>query len=772
MTDIYRQPTSRWEPLRPHEIQRSFFTSEKRFNVVAAGRRCLAKGTLVATPTGPQPIEQLQVGDLVIGYDNDKPQITSIEKIYKNGVQTVYDAGTKDRKYLTATPIHKLWTVQNERTEISNIGSKGISIKRCLVENLILGGSVSAVLTYDLGVLLCNGFSKVDRFKIPYFLEWSHDRKAHEKLADWDVVNTWEKEACFAFLAGVLDTKGLIYQKRKKQIIITLSMLSKSVIETCANIIFKYFQIKPVISMKNEVRYAFSIIDLEHTGRIVKTLLPYFKNKLSVDVDRIKMHTRFSDVICFTEKVLAGNAETYDIQVANSSNLYVLHDGGIVTSNSGKTELAKRKVVLAALKRSYYGHGPYNNGRFFFAAPTRDQAKAIYWEDLKELVPKHYKVKIEETSLTIFLKNKTIIRVVGMDKPERFEGQPWDGGVLDEYANMKEEAWNLHVRPSLSDRHGWCDIISVPEGRNHYYETYKKAASGKNKEMAAFTWPSSDILPASEIEQAKYDLDPLSFQQEYEASFINFSGRAYYPFSEFDHCKTLKYDPKLPLIFCFDFNVAPGVAAVCQEQYLPGVFEKIPDPKRFGVGVNALANALKEGETAFIRIPAVGTGVIGEVYIPNNSNTRIVCNKLIYDWGEHQGDVCLYGDATGGARGSAKLDGSDWDIIFSVLSNHYGDNLQLCVPKANPSERSRVNAVNARLKTMTSAVRMMVDPARAPHVVKDLEGVRLLDGGSGEINKKIDVKLSHISDALGYYLVKEFPVIEKAIGAMSISGLY
>jgi len=52
----------------------------------------------------------------------------------------------------------------------------------------------------------------------------------------------------------------------------------------------------------------------------------------------------------------------------------------------------------------------------------------------------------------------------------------------------------------------------------------------------------------------------------------------------------------------------------------------------------------------------------------------------------------------------------------------------------------------------------MVDPAAAEHVVRDLEGVRLLEGGAGELNKKSDPDLSHISDALGYYVAEVFPV--------------
>jgi len=48
------------------------------------------------------------------------------------------------------------------------------------------------------------------------------------------------------------------------------------------------------------------------------------------------------------------------------------------------------------------------------------------------------------------------------------------------------------------------------------------------------------------------------------------------------------------------------------------------------------------------------------------------------------------------------------------------------VPAANPPERSRVNAVNSRIKSAAGEVRLMVNPVRAPHVVTDLEGVALL----------------------------------------------
>jgi hypothetical protein len=398
---------------------------------------------------------------------------------------------------------------------------------------------------------------------------------------------------------------------------------------------------------------------------------------------------------------------------------------------SGKTELAKRKLVSRAIAAPVF-----DNPRFFAAAPTRLQAKRIYWQDLKELIPEWMRARApSETDLVIRLINGAEIHVFGMDRPERIEGSPWDGGVLDEYGNMKPQAWGHHVRPALADRQGWCDLIGVPEGRNHYYETdlAAKAAmreQGPASEWGSFHWVSADILPAAEIAAARRDLDPLTFAQEYEASFLNFEGRAYYPFTEAEHCAVLRYDRAQPLIFCFDFNVAPGVAVIAQEQPLPN------------------------GQT--------GTGIIGEVHIPNNSNTVAVCRKLLADWGGHEGSVRCYGDATGGARGSARVQGSDWDLIRAELRPQFRERLALRVPAANPAERARLNAVNTRLKSGDGTIRLMVDAAKARNLVKDLDGVRLLAGGSGEIDKRADERLSHLSDALGYYLAAEFPVTAAA----------
>ena len=206
------------------------------------------------------------------------------------------------------------------------------------------------------------------------------------------------------------------------------------------------------------------------------------------------------------------------------------------------------------------------------------------------------------------------------------------------------------------------------------------------------------------------------------------------------------YNPQKDLDFSLDFNVAPGVAAISQEMTLPGQFKK----------VEALPGKFDD-------IPVTGTAVIGEVWIPKNSNTPLVCNRLYTDWKDHQGLIHVWGDASGGSKGTAQIDGSDWDLVKRELNRLFGaQKMRYHIKRGNPSEKTRVNALNSRLMSASGIVRCMVDPVSAPHVVKDFEGVRRVEGGSGEVDKRSDPELTHLTDALGYQIEFRYPLVQKA----------
>jgi hypothetical protein len=204
---------------------------------------------------------------------------------------------------------------------------------------------------------------------------------------------------------------------------------------------------------------------------------------------------------------------------------------------SGKSERAKRALIIKALEES--AEGKWLDYRYFAAAPTRDQARAIFWNCLKAMVPKRLLGgRIRESDLTIPLITGAEITVVGLDRAERIEGRSWCGGIIDEIANTKPGIWEANIRPALADRNGWCWLIGVPEGRNAYWSMYNYAKSGVDPDWAAFHWISADILPASEIESARRTLSAEMFEQEYEGSFLTYAGRAYHAFDSRTHWVT------------------------------------------------------------------------------------------------------------------------------------------------------------------------------------------------------------------------------------------
>jgi hypothetical protein len=402
---------------------------------------------------------------------------------------------------------------------------------------------------------------------------------------------------------------------------------------------------------------------------------------------------------------------------------------------SGKTELGKRKLVQRAINHHRGDHGLY-----VASAPTFRQAKRIYWKDLKALVPNQLKRgKPSETELVIPIRTPVgldaEIMIAGMDAPDRIEGFPIDGILLDEYGNMKRTVWTENVRPGLSTpgRPGWAWLFGVPEGRNHYFHTYEKACLPTTNGWAGFHWPSADILDPEEVAAAKADLDPVTFDQEYNANFVNFQGRAYYEFTSAVHAvEKLEYQPQLPLIFAFDFNETPGVAAILQEQKYEGENPLVGD-----------------------KDTRVFTACIDEVWI-KNSKTPKVCRELINKYSHHEGIIYIYGDSTGGSGGSAKVQGSDWDLVKHTLTPQFGNKLRFYYPSANPHERSRVNAMNSRIQSSDGRIRFMVDPQKCMKIIVDFEGVSVIDDGSGRLDKKSDKMLTHVSDAVGYYVFEKF----------------
>ena len=164
--------------------------------------------------------------------------------------------------------------------------------------------------------------------------------------------------------------------------------------------------------------------------------------------------------------------------------------------------------------------------------------------------------------------------------PENYDGLRGSGidfVVLDEFAFMSMAAWNEVIRAALSDRKGHAMFISSPAGLNHFYDFAQKEIKleGKSWKTWQFTTLDGGWVDASEIEEARRELDVRTFEQEYLGKFFPFAGRVAYEFEKDNLSRALEYNPESPglLLTCWDFNNSPGVCAIGQDQIMPGQFD-------------------------------------------------------------------------------------------------------------------------------------------------------------------------------------------------------
>lgn len=387
---------------------------------------------------------------------------------------------------------------------------------------------------------------------------------------------------------------------------------------------------------------------------------------------------------------------------------------------SGKTERAKRFLAKQAMK--------HPGEMYFAAAPTQDQAKKIWFDDLCKLTfsAGHSKQPRVSPQPVIFLPNGTEIHIIGLDKPQRIEGIPWTGGVIDEIADIKGEAWEANILPALNtvtperpDYRAWCWLIGVPDGLNHYYELYQYALTSGDPEWAAYTWKSADILPPDVVASARRVMSRKQYLQEFEASFETATGRIYEDYGA-ENTTDAEIEPHEQLLWMHDQNFTPLSSAI----------------------------GVRRGDDLYL---------LDEIVL-ESAISRQSALEFVERYKEHQNKhVMVYGDPAGRA-GEKHGHASDYTEIEDVLKAA-GWKFTRKVKKAAPAIKDRQNAVRARICTADGERHLFVNPQAAPWCHKGLATVQLQQGSTFQEDQRNQYQ--HITTAIGYMVEATWPVSGK-----------
>ena len=185
----------------------------------------------------------------------------------------------------------------------------------------------------------------------------------------------------------------------------------------------------------------------------------------------------------------------------------------------GKTYLSAVTLLIEGLKEvNEYGHALGKDRVVYYVAPTFNQAKDIIWKLIKELGDGVIDSTLENTGV-IRLINGREIHIKGSDRPDTLRGVGLSYVVLDEYASMKPDTWEIILRPTLADVEGGALFIGTPAGKNHFHKLYLSADKDEDLESWTFPTTSNPFLPPKEVERSKNTMSKAAFLQEYEASF-------------------------------------------------------------------------------------------------------------------------------------------------------------------------------------------------------------------------------------------------------------
>ena len=342
----------------------------------------------------------------------------------------------------------------------------------------------------------------------------------------------------------------------------------------------------------------------------------------------------------------------------------------------------------------------------------------MVWTKLKKKLRKlNWIRKVNESELSIELVNNSMICLKSAEQGDTLRGESLNFLCIDEFCDIDlDTVWSQILRPSLSDRRGHALFIGTPKAGNQAArDLYDNHISKKNWSSYSYTTAQGGFVSEEEILQAQQDLAPKVFNQEYLASWENFSGVIFNEFGEHNYRPAPELQPHTPIYVGLDFNVNPMSAVI----YLP-----IPN----------------------------GLHAIGEIYI-DNSNTSEIIEEIRNRYGNNR-HITAFPDPAGVQRKTSANGNTDIKLLENA-------GFTVRYHRQHPEVKDRINAANSLFyKRPDGSTRFYIDKDKCPRTVKSLrnwsykEGTMIPDKTKG---------WDHGCDAATYPIEFLFPIKKQSV---------
>ena len=377
---------------------------------------------------------------------------------------------------------------------------------------------------------------------------------------------------------------------------------------------------------------------------------------------------------------------------------------------SGKTHIFIRKTLLNMFKR--VNKNGVSNGWIIY--PTYDLAEELFVQPFKELLDDMNCPYEYNQSKHRFRTAAGNIKIYQLQKPQRIIGAELTFIGFDEFDVESWKNCDMAFKKSIGRMRGSenCEIyiVTSPEG---FHYTHKIFVTDDNDDRLLVRGKTTDntYLPEAYIKLLESNYDEQLLKAYRDGEFVNLSALStYHTFNREKNVKEVKYDHTKPIYLGQDFNTDPLCAVLWQQYH---------DKPNIRVFKTYSLSHAGEGDLL----------------------TERLCQQIKQEYPNNT--YYSYPDATGRSKHSSSAY-SDIDI----LRRHF----KVRVKHINPLVVNRVNAMNKALQD-----NIIIDPT-CKDLIHDLERTTNKPN-TREIDKSNKI-LTHLTDALGYSVEWEYPVVK------------
>lgn len=291
------------------------------------------------------------------------------------------------------------------------------------------------------------------------------------------------------------------------------------------------------------------------------------------------------------------------------------------------TRLVKSRLEELQKRREFWIVGPsYTDSEKEFRIMWNELAKAGLKDHFDR--PGSYN-NPEQGLMTLSLwDGRFVVQAKSEKHPDSLVGEGLSGVILAEAAKLKERTWNKLIRPTLADFNGWALMTSTPEGKNWFYDLWRRGQDPNRPDWASFRMPSwinpyvypdgasddaiillrramvaREMIDLSlfrklgidpEIGELAADLTPEAFNQEIAALFTEFVGRVFKEFDEDLHVGDFVRNPAWQLYAATDAGFTnPSVFLLIQVDPFQERIEVLDEVYQEGLTAEEFADLVK-----------------------------------------------------------------------------------------------------------------------------------------------------------------------------------